>query len=167
MGQSFPYKKVVVIGCCGAGKSTFSKQLAQISDLPLYHLDNIYWKPDQSHLKHRAFLKEQRKIMRTDRWIMDGNYGKTMMHRLKRCDIVYFFDLPTADCLQGVMKRDKKRNDIACELEPNEDFLNYIKSFQEKTRPAILLRFSKLPNLNIITFQSHEEIDRYLHSITI
>ena len=166
MDSVFPYKKVVVIGCCGAGKSTFSKQLAEKTGLPLFHLDNIYWKPDKSHLKHRAFLKEQRKIMRTDCWIMDGNYGKTMMHRLKRCEVVYFFDLPTEDCLKGVMNREKKRSDIACELEPDEEFLDFIKSYQEKSRPAILLRFSKFPKLNVISFQSHEEVDRYLCSVS-
>ena len=31
--------KVIVIGCPGSGKSTFSRALHELTDLPLYHLD--------------------------------------------------------------------------------------------------------------------------------
>ena len=45
----FPYKKIAVIGCPGSGKTTFSKQFATITKLPLYQLDLIYWKCDATH----------------------------------------------------------------------------------------------------------------------
>ena len=40
----FEYKKIAVIGCCGAGKSVFSRKLASVTGLPLYHLDIMYWR---------------------------------------------------------------------------------------------------------------------------
>jgi adenylate kinase family enzyme len=39
-------KKVLVIGCCGAGKSTFSRKLHHIINLELIHLDQYYHKPN-------------------------------------------------------------------------------------------------------------------------
>jgi len=39
-------KRVMVIGCCGAGKSTFSRKLAEITKLETIHLDQYYWKPN-------------------------------------------------------------------------------------------------------------------------
>ena len=36
-------KKIMVIGCCGSGKSTLSKQLAKKLKLPLVHLDVLNW----------------------------------------------------------------------------------------------------------------------------
>ena len=32
-------KKVMVIGCPGAGKSTFARKLQELTGLPLYYLD--------------------------------------------------------------------------------------------------------------------------------
>ena len=39
-------KKILVIGCPGAGKSVFSRRLSKILGIPVYHLDMVYWKPD-------------------------------------------------------------------------------------------------------------------------
>ena len=33
--------KIIVLGCPGSGKSTFSKKLHELTQLPLIHLDNV------------------------------------------------------------------------------------------------------------------------------
>ena len=35
-------KKIMVIGCPGSGKSTFSKKLHRIINVSLFHLDMMY-----------------------------------------------------------------------------------------------------------------------------
>jgi len=37
--------KIAVIGSGGSGKSTFSRKLGNILNLPVYHLDTVYWNP--------------------------------------------------------------------------------------------------------------------------
>jgi len=32
-------KRVMILGCCGAGKSTFSKKLGSLTNLEVIHLD--------------------------------------------------------------------------------------------------------------------------------
>ncbi|MCR5207828.1 MAG: adenylate kinase [Eubacterium sp.] len=159
------YKKIIVIGCSGAGKSTFSKQLAEITGLPLYNLDRVYWLPDTSHLERPDFIKKQKKIMRGDEWIIDGNYRKTIKYRIKECELCYFFDMPTEICIEGVLKRDKKREDIACELEPDEELINDIKAYPEIARPKALKLFEKYPEVRVITFKSHSEVNEYLDKL--
>ena len=161
----FEHKRIIVVGCCGSGKSTFSKQLAYKTGLPLYHLDNIYWLPDASHLERVEFIKKQKEIMKKDAWIIDGNYGGTMKYRIKKCELVYFFDLPTEICLEGVLNREKSRNDIACELEPDEELLDFIKNYSEKSKPKLLTLFKNNPRVKVITFKSHEEVEKYLLSL--
>ncbi len=155
-------KKIIVIGCSGSGKSTFSKKLAEITGLPLYHLDNIYWLPDASHLERPEFIEKQKEIMKTDRWIIDGNYGGTQKYRFEKCELAFFFDLPAEVCLEGVLKRDRVRNDIACELEPDEELTDFIKAYREKSRPGVLELFKEYPAVKVITFKSRKEVDEYL-----
>ena len=40
-----------------------------------------------------------------DRWIMDGNYGRTLPVRLAAADTVIFLDLPRVVCTWRVLKR--------------------------------------------------------------
>ena len=161
----FVNKKIIVVGCCGSGKSTFAKKLAEKTDLPLYHLDNIYWLPDASHLEQTEFVQKQNEIMKNDSWIIDGNYGGTIKHRIEECELVFFFDLPTDVCLKGVLQREKVRDDIACELEPGEELLNFIKDYNKKSKPKLLFLFMTHPRVKVITFKSHKEADNYLTSL--
>jgi adenylate kinase family enzyme len=45
MFRGEPPKRIVVIGCGGAGKSTFARHLSEILDLSTIHLDSFFWKP--------------------------------------------------------------------------------------------------------------------------
>lgn len=161
----FDYSKIIVIGCSGGGKSTFSKQLAKITGLPLYNLDKVYWLPDKSHLERPVFIKKQKEIMNNGEWIIDGNYRGTMEHRIKRCELVYFFDMPADVCIKGVLTRNINRDDITCALEPDEELINDIKTYAETARPKVLKLFEKYPNVKVITFKSHKEVDGYLEDL--
>lgn len=52
----FDYKRVVVIGCPGAGKSTFSRKLHAVTNLPLFHLDALYWNKDCTHITRAELI---------------------------------------------------------------------------------------------------------------
>ena len=41
-------KKVLILGCPGAGKSTFARKLRDKTGLPLYYLDMIWHKPEEA-----------------------------------------------------------------------------------------------------------------------
>ena len=38
-------RRILVVGCCGAGKTTLSRELGEILRIPVYHLDRYFWKP--------------------------------------------------------------------------------------------------------------------------
>lgn len=50
-------KKIMVIGCPGSGKSTFSKELQKGIGLPLFHLDMLYWNTDRTVVEKPIFEK--------------------------------------------------------------------------------------------------------------
>ena len=78
-------KKVIVIGCPGSGKTTFSQRLSEKTGLPLFHLDAIWHKPDKTHITREEFDARLSDIFARDLWIIDGNYQRTLERRLLAC----------------------------------------------------------------------------------
>lgn len=98
-------ERVLIIGNAGSGKSTFARTLAEKTGLPLVHLDRLYWRGNWEHLSRPEFDTVLQAELETPRWIIDGNFNRTIPHRLQYCDRVFFFDLPTATCLWGITQR--------------------------------------------------------------
>ena len=67
-------EKVLVIGCPGAGKSTFARKLRDRTSLPLYYLDMIWHRADGTNISREAFVRQVSEIVGREQWIIDGNY---------------------------------------------------------------------------------------------
>ena len=83
-------RKMIVIGCPGSGKSTFSKVLRKRTGIPLFHLDRMFWNADRTTVEESVFYERLWKAMQNNEWIIDGNYASTMELRLQNCDTVIF-----------------------------------------------------------------------------
>ncbi|MEE0840408.1 MAG: AAA family ATPase [Acutalibacteraceae bacterium] len=94
-------KRILIIGNSGSGKTTFAKALAEKTQLPLIHLDKLFWCGEWEHLSRDEFDAILQKELEKPEWIIDGNFSRTIPHRLKYCDTVFYFDLPTITCLWG------------------------------------------------------------------
>lgn len=70
-------KKIMVIGCPGSGKSTFSRELYSKTGIPLYHLDMMYWNADKTTVEKDVFLERLLTVLDKNEWIIDGNYAST------------------------------------------------------------------------------------------
>ena len=161
-------KKVIVIGCSGSGKSTFARKLSLKTGLPLYYLDMIWHKPDKTTLSEEEFDKRLKNLLLKDRWIIDGNYQRTLEMRLKECDTVFFLNIPTEICLQGAKSRiGKKRIDLPwLETEFDEEFRQWICGYPEKQLPEIIGLLQKYgKDKQVIIFKSREEADKYLKTV--
>lgn len=161
-------KKVIVIGCPGSGKTTFAEKLQKKTGLPLYYLDSIWHKPDKTHIPREEFDERIKEIFSTDKWIIDGNYSRTIEMRIKECDTVFLFDLPTEVCLQGATERlGKGRYDLPwIERELDPEFEGFIKEFSEKSLPKIYGLIEKYKaEKQVIIFKSREEADEFLKNM--
>ena len=92
------YQRVLVLGCCGSGKSTFARRLGALTGRPVVHLDKLFWKPGWIQAAKEEFYTLLIEALSRDAWIIDGNYSSTLPLRLESCDQVVYFDFPRLVC---------------------------------------------------------------------
>lgn len=133
-------EKALVIGCPGAGKSTFARALRDKTGLPLRYLDMLWHKPDKTTFTWEEFDVGLAQWLAEPQWIIDGNYLRTLEMRLKACDTVFFLDYPLEVCLAGAQSRvGKLREDMPwVETKFDPEFHQWILDFARDQRPRIL-----------------------------
>lgn len=160
--------KIIIIGCPGSGKTTFAEKLQKCTGLPLYYLDAIWHKPDKTHIPREEFDRRIGEIFETPRWIIDGNYKRTIEMRMKQSDTVFLFDLPVEVCLQGVTDRvGKERYDLPwLETQVDPEFRQFIEDFPKDTLPYIYELIEKYKDgKRVIIFKSREEADGFIEKL--
>lgn len=163
-------QKVLIIGCPGAGKSTFARRLQSLTGLPLYYLDRLWHRPDRTNVTREAFDAALAGLLTRPAWIIDGNYSRTLPGRLEACDTVFLLDYPLDVCLAGVEnRRGVQRPDMPwVEEELNAEFLQYILDFGQAQMPAIRAMLeSYRDRRQIFTFHSRAEADNYLNALAV
>ncbi len=162
-------QRVLVIGCPGAGKSTFSRKLRDATGLPLFYLDRIWHRPDRTTVPREVFDKKLREILAKETWILDGNYQRTMGMRLARCDTVFFLDYPPEVCLDGAQARvGQPREDMPwTETVLDPELRQMIDTFGEIQAPEIYRLLEQYCNLlQIHIFKSRDVAEAYLRNLS-
>lgn len=98
-------QRVLIVGPCGAGKSTLAAQLGPALDLPLFHMDQLNWKPGWVESSKEEIREKLAAITAQDRWLIDGTYGGTLAPRLERANTVLYLDYPIRLCVARLLKR--------------------------------------------------------------
>ena len=154
-------QKVLVIGCPGAGKSTFARALRDATGLPLCYLDMLWHKPDRTHITREEFDRVLAEWLARPAWILDGDYSRTP---------VFFLDFPLEVCLAGVEnRRGAQRPDMPwVEEELDAEFLQYILDFGQAQLPAIRAMLEPYRGRRqILTFRSRAGADAWLNALAV
>lgn len=165
-------KRIMIIGCSGSGKSTLARALGEKTGIPVTHLDQLWWKPGWVESSKEEFDEKLSAVLSHDEWIIDGNYSRTLSHRLQRCDTVIYLDFPVWTCLWGVIRRvmsyyGKNRPDMGkgCPERFDWGFLVWIWSFNRKNRPRIRELLGQFPGKEVHILKSHRQVANFLKSV--
>ncbi len=164
-------KRIIVIGCPGSGKSTFSKALSTKIGIPLFQLDMMFWNADRTTVEKTVLRRRMANVMQLDEWIIDGNYQSTIELRLQACDTVFFLDYSLDTCLEGVRaRRGKARADmpwVEKENEEDNEFIEFIKKYRLESRPMVLELLKKHENKKIYIFKERSEAEEFLNQLKV
>ena len=168
-------KRILIIGNAGSGKTTFAKALAEKTQLPLIHLDKLFWCGEWEHLSRDEFDAALQIELEKSEWIIDGNFSRTIPHRLKYCDTVIYFDLPTITCLWGstvrvVKNYGKSRDDMGgnCPEYFDKQKVSLYKAiffFNRKHRKRYRKLLEEQADKKIVIFKSRKQAYSYLNSL--
>ena len=161
--MKFPYKRVLVLGNGGAGKSTFARAMGERISLPVVHLDKLWWLPGWVNRSREEFDALLGCELDKPAWVMDGNYERTLSWRLCHAEAAVFLDLSAEECLKSVRARAEEyrgrtRPDMTegCEERLDEEFETWIETYADETRGKVL-RAVQASGVPLFVFSSREE----------
>lgn len=97
--------RVLIIGPCGAGKSTLARQLGERLGLPVFHMDQLNWQAGWIERSKAELFERLEPVLQQPRWLIDGTYGGTLAPRLERADTVIYLDFPICLCVTRLLRR--------------------------------------------------------------
>lgn len=90
----FPYRRVMVYGVTGSGKTTVAARLAGRTGLPWWAIDDLTWEPGWTPVPADEQRRRVSAICAGERWIIDHGYGAWLDVPLGRADLIVALDLP-------------------------------------------------------------------------
>ena len=166
-------KRILMIGCGGAGKSTLAQRLGKKLNLPVVHLDKLFWKPGWVASPREEMDEKILIELKKSQWIIDGNYDRTIPERMKYCDTIIYLDFSRAACLRGVCKRilttyGKVRPDMGegCPERFDLDFLKWVWNFNKKNRERYYGMFNNAEGVQTIVLKNRRMVKRFLQSLS-
>ncbi|QOR64856.1 DNA topology modulation protein [Cytobacillus suaedae] len=166
-------KRIAIIGSGGSGKSTLARKMGNKLNIEVSHLDRLLWKPNWQLTTREEQREIQNELITKDRWIIDGNYSRTLDIRLNAADTIVFLDISKIICVTRVLKRmiryrNRTRPDMreGCNEKIDLSFIKWIWGFPKTQRPNVLTKLEQLStNKEIIVLKSPKEVQRFLDSL--
>lgn len=165
-------ERIMIIGCGGSGKSTLARQLGEKLKLPVVHLDQLFWRPGWVSISKDEFDRVHEAALAEEKWIMDGNFDRTIPRRLERCDTVIYLDFSRFACLMGVLKRvlttyGKVRPDMGegCPERMDLDFLKWVWNFNKNKRERIYGLLKEAEGVRVIILKNRRMVKKFLSEL--
>lgn len=167
-------ERILIIGCGGAGKSTLARQLGEKLNLPVVHLDQIWWAPgDWQHLQREEFDQLVQEELEKPQWVLDGNFNRTLPMRMAKCDTIIYLDFNRMTCLLSWIGRviknwGKARADMApgCAEWFDPEMASWIWNFNKNNRERYYKMLNEAEGIETIVLKNRRMVKRFLESLS-
>ncbi len=165
-------ERILIIGCSGSGKTTLSRALGEKMGLPVVHLDQLWWTGEWENVTREEFDARLGDALEEPRWIIDGNYSRTIPMRLPKCDTIIYLDFNRWECLLGIFQRllrfrGKKRPDMggSCRERFDPEFVRWIWNFNKQNRVRNYTWLAQAKHAKALVLRNRREVRAFLAGI--
>ncbi|MFZ9858205.1 MAG: AAA family ATPase [Roseiflexaceae bacterium] len=165
-------QRIMILGSGGSGKSTLARHIGLVLNIPVTHLDQLFWQPNWNAVDRETLIARQQAVVSQPCWIMDGNYTSTLDVRLAHADTVILLNTSRWRCLYRVVARriayhGQTRPDMGadCLEQLTWEFLMFIWNYPKRI-PALKVRLNALPNKRIIVLNTPAEVKAFIATIS-
>jgi adenylate kinase family enzyme len=179
--NTFPYKRIVVIGTTSSGKSTLAKALADKFGLNFIELDALHWEPNWKEAEVSVFRERVENAVRAEAWVVAGNYSKVRDLIWSRAEAVIWLDYPFHIVFWRLLTRTIRRGITQEELwnGNRESFWGHLRLWSQdslfhwlfktywrrKRETPMLLARPEYEHLRSIHFKHPREAEQWLETI--
>lgn len=166
------YNRISIVGGSGSGKSTLADILSKELNIPAIHLDGINFNANWVEIDKTERDKIISVKSAEDKWVIDGNYSKTIKERFDRADLIIWLDYSTFAQLKGILKRYLKTHNAerpeipGCKEHLNYDFIKYTITYNRKKRYHIVDNLANIPKHKILIFKKQKDLNKWLKEFT-
>ena len=164
------FKRIVILGITGSGKTTLAHKLSEELGIPHIQLDTLYWGPNWKKNPTEIFRASVEKALEQESWIIDGNGGSARDIIWPKAELAIWLDFPIPVIFYRLLKRTLKNSFTKKELwngckesfrmqffSKNSIFVWAFKSYtrRHKKYPR---RFLEYPHLKVIRIRSSKRV---------
>ncbi|MBS1493426.1 MAG: hypothetical protein JST55_07945 [Bacteroidetes bacterium] len=100
------YKKIIILGNGGSGKSTLGDTLSNRLKIPVYHLDQLTFNSNWTAISEKEFIDKLKGILNTEQWIVEGwSFNSTIPMRADAADLIIYLEFNIWLCYWYALKR--------------------------------------------------------------
>ncbi|WP_293406902.1 hypothetical protein [Phenylobacterium sp.] len=168
-------RRVVILGNSGSGKSRLGRRLSCALDIPVVHLDPLYYGPGWTHGDPLVFRQRVSAALAGDAWIVDGSFLPLVGDiTLPRAELIVCLEQPSWLAMTRALRRclnpaDAGRADLpaGCRDTLSGEMLADIWSYDRRTRPEIERWLAQLaPPANLRRLNGDRAMETFLASLT-
>lgn len=169
MKKGSDMKKIAIVGSQASGKSFLADRLGEMLQLPVIHLDELFWRWRAENLTAEERNARVVSLTEAEEWIIDGNFIRSLDARVAASDAVILLDLPRWLCAWRLLKRRSRlinvpRQKLAPYQRNTWPMLKAIWAFPQQMKPR-LEAIIQPHSVHKIVLRSHREVTQLLPEI--
>jgi adenylate kinase family enzyme len=163
--RTSPVKRIALVGCPGAGKTTLARKLGRALELPVIHLDSHYWRSGWERIRQPEWEKKIEALTREPNWIAEGIFRAWPAPIIARSECIIFLDVRRTRCFRRALRRmieGRQREELAAACRDKFDLrlLRHIWTYH-RTERAEICDFA-MRHLDRIHFLRFEDVNEAL-----